>query len=288
MKKYTSKHERKNSIPNKTYSGHVCSNNASCCIVGKDLYGIKAQNDGYVVLYKITNYVNTNASITYYPIKYSNGKYLQCHHANSITNTAGTGFIIATMNDTDKPAAIKISKTGVVKKEIYHISSSGENKSLSCITFVRQVNGKNQFIVGDGRCNNSDDSFSPKYKLATLYSNKLIDEPYTYYTNIHLSNDLTANDITYDENAKAFYNVYFKKNSKNQIATNYVHKFPISNLEITQELIAQKQWTCKKTSKETKFEIEAFFLGGDKGSTKYCITNTEGDGIDGLYKLVNE
>lgn len=273
-------HIRMNTIKNKTYKGDVASNNASCCIVEDTLYGIKAQNDGIVVLYKIPSFSKSNSPITYYPIKYNDGTLFRCHHANSIT-ICGGGFIIATM---DKPAAIKITKTGRIVREIKRFNVEGEERSMSSISYYKTIDNKAYYIVNHSTVQNDDETFTPRYRLAIL-DGDLYDTQILYTTNIKLNNDWVANDTYYDTKTHKFYNTYFGRNSKGQIAVNYVHQFSITKIDSSQVLQAEKKWIVESQGDETKFEIETFFISNNK---KYCIVNTEGDGTDGLFKLINK
>lgn len=283
MKTYTCSHKMINKVKNVKIDGHKCTNHASACVVGNTLYGIKAENNGYVAFYKIPDYTNADSEVIFYPVKYSDGKYYSCNHANSIS-ICGNSFIIATMNNSSEPAAIVINKVGVIKKEVVHYSD-GKRASLSAIEYVRMNDGKKQFLVKSGDINESS-TFNPTYRLATLSGEKLIDEPNKFILDAKIPFGYVSNDISYSSGF--LYATYFEYNSLGQIYKNHVYGASLTDFDNSKTLSVNKEWIVKKKVTESKFEIETFFID-DK--TKYCVANGNlliGGVTDGLYKLTNK
>lgn len=276
-------------IPNPTLDGFKLTTVNSMTIMGTTLFVLKSKGskttEGFpICLYKITNF-NTSPTIKYLPVKKADGSIPHiAKHSNAITYAKRDGdtngfLYIATMNNIDKPQIIKVSTSGILKKE-YFYSKNGANAKLSCINCIGKDNNNNlKFIVGIG---NSGTAYF--YDKATLIGNQLIYDGITFSISIEPGH--TANDIYYQDGI--LYSTFFKRNSKGKIKSNKVLCTNINQAKNGDVLQPYKVLIDNAVTAESLYEIEGiikynglFYVVANRASDK---TEYNGDGVFRLKK----
>lgn len=292
MSTYKMKHSVMEYIANPTVKGYKLTAVNSMTNDGSTAYVLKscgASTDEKLypmVIYKITNFADKKkAAQTKITVTKKNKTVKIARHANGITYAKRPkdkkGYLfIATMNNTDQPALLKVTVKGSISKEYFYIRN-GKRAKFSCINYVgTDSQNRYRFIVGRGT---NDGRYC--YDFATIIGNELVSDNLNFKG--VQKGDKVSQDLYWSSNK--LYHIFFDRDSSGNIKKNYIYQYSTKNIYNGCTIEPTHVYTDHGVSSERVYEIEGivyykstFYGASNRSSTK------SGDNKDALVKIVKK